>query len=72
MKKRHEVRPTTIQAVAADYAGRPQSAERAAGFAKLMEGSLQQLEGLRRLPLKSAEPAMIFRPLERPRHDRPK
>jgi len=69
MTKRHEVRPATVQALAADYAGRPQSDERAAGFAKLLEVSQRQLAALRRLPLKDAEPAMVFRPLERRRHD---
>lgn len=69
MTKRHEVRPETVQAVAADYAGRPQDAGRAAAFAKLMEGSHRQLEALRALPLKQVEPAMAFRPLEAPRRD---
>jgi hypothetical protein len=65
MPKRHEVRPTTVQAVAADYAGRPQSAESAAAFAKFLEANQRQLEALRRLPLKGAEPAMVFRPVEK-------
>ena len=69
MTKRQGVRAVTVQAVAADYAGRPLSEERAAAFAKLLEGSQQQLAALRRLPLKNAEPAMVFRPLERRRHD---
>ena len=69
MTRRHEVRPATVQALAADYAGRPLSDERAAAFAKLLEASQRQLAALRRLPLKDAEPAMVFRPLERQRHD---
>lgn len=68
MTKRHPVRATTVQAVAADFAGRPQSDESAAAFANFLEANQRQLEALRRLPLKNAEPAMVFRPLEKKRH----
>lgn len=68
MTKRHEIRPSTVEAVAADYAGRPLSAETAAAFAQFLEANQRQLEALRRLPLKGAEPAMVFRPVEKPRH----
>jgi hypothetical protein len=64
MTKRHAVRPTTVQAVAADYAGRPQNDESAAAFAQFLEANQRQLEALRRLPLKGSEPAMVFRPVE--------
>ncbi|HKY93852.1 MAG TPA: hypothetical protein VJL84_01050 [Kiloniellales bacterium] len=68
MTKRHAVRATTVQAVAADYAGRPQSDESAAAFAQFLEANQRQLEALRRLSLKGAEPAMVFRPLESKHH----
>ena len=68
MPKRHEVRPTTVQAVAADYAGRPQSDESATAFAQFLDANQRQLEALRRLPLKGSEPAMVFRPVESKRH----
>jgi len=68
MTKRHEVRASTVEAVAADYAGRPLDRETAETFAKFLEANQRQLEALRRLPLKDAEPAMVFRPLEAKRH----
>ena len=62
MKKRQPISADTIARVAAENAGHPIDAERAAAYAEAFEPILQLLDGLRELPLKEVEPAMVFRP----------
>ncbi len=62
MVKRQPVSATTIAAVAAEIAGHPLTAERAAAYAAAYEPILHAMEQLRRLPLKNVEPACIFIP----------
>lgn len=62
MAKRQPISPTTIAAVAAEIAGHPLDAERAAGYAAAYEPILRAFEQLRRLKLKNVEPACIFIP----------
>jgi hypothetical protein len=69
MTRRHEIRTSTVQAVADDYVGRPLDAATAAAFAQFLEASQRQLEALRQLQMKGSEPAMVFRPVEVRRHD---
>ena len=64
MGNRKPITPATVAAVAAENAGHPLAADRAAAYAEALEPILQQIETLRRLPLKDLEPAMIFRPDE--------
>ena len=62
MKKRQPISADTIARVAAENAGHPIDAERAAAYAEALEPILQLLDGLRELPLKEVEPATVFRP----------
>ena len=62
MKKRTPITGDTIARVAAENAGHPLEAERAAAYAAAFEPILQLLDGLRELPLKDVEPATVFRP----------
>ncbi len=64
MAKRQPVSATTIAAVAAEFAGHPLEAERAAAYAAAYEPILRAFEQLRRLPLKNVEPACVFTPGE--------
>jgi len=57
--------PTTLQCVAAELAGQPISAEKAAAHAEMFENIMQMIASLRDLPIKDVEPAVIFRPVER-------
>lgn len=64
MGERRPIKADTIAAVAAENAGHPLDKARAAAYAEAFEPILQQLEALRRLPLKDVEPAVIFQPVE--------
>lgn len=64
MKERETVTATTVAAVAAENAGHPLAAARAARYAQTLEPILQMIMSLRDLPLKDVEPACVFRPLE--------
>ncbi len=69
MGKRSQLTAETVSAVAAQNAGHPLTAERAEGYATVMDGILQQLETIRALPLKDVEPAVVFQPVEAARDD---
>jgi hypothetical protein len=62
MAKRRPVSATTIEAVAAEMAGHPLDAARAASYAAAYEPVLTAMDMLRRLPLKTIEPACVFSP----------
>ena len=61
--KRDPIRAATLQAVAAEYAGQPIDDERAKAYLDYMEPICEMISGLRKLPLKDIEPAVIFRPV---------
>lgn len=61
--KRDPIRAATLQAVAAEYAGQPIDDERAKAYLDYMEPICGMISGLRKLPLKDIEPAVIFRPV---------
>ena len=65
MSKRSPITPKTLQSVAAELAGQPISAEKAAAHAEMFENIMQMIQSLRDLPIKDVEPAVIFRPVER-------
>ena len=65
MSARSPITPKTLQSVAAELAGQPVSAEKAAAHAEMFENIMQMIESLRDLPIKDVEPAVIFRPVER-------
>ncbi|MEQ9643288.1 MAG: hypothetical protein RIM84_24930 [Alphaproteobacteria bacterium] len=65
MTKRAALSQQTVRAVAAQVAGHPLDQDRAEANAVALEPILQQLESLRRLPLKDVEPAVVFQPVER-------
>tara|TARA_R110002096_G_scaffold5175_3_gene24192 strand:- start:4748 stop:4960 length:213 start_codon:yes stop_codon:yes gene_type:complete len=69
MNKREPVTATTVAAVAAQNAGHPLAADRAARYAQSLEPILQMVAGLRGLPLKDVEPAVVFRPAGAQRDD---
>lgn len=62
MGKRRPITAKTVAAVAAENAGHPIDGDRAAGYAGALEPILQMIDGLRALPLKDVEPALVFRP----------
>lgn len=64
MKTRKPVTATTVAAVAAENAGHPLAADRAARYAQTLEPIVNMIASLRELPLKDVEPACVFRPLE--------
>ena len=68
MKKRTPITADTIAKVAAQNAGHPIDAERAAAYADAFEPILKLFDDLRELPLKDVEPAVTFKP-ERPRRN---
>ena len=65
MSKSSPITSKTLQSVAAELAGQPISAEKAAAHAEMFENIMQMIESLRELPIKDVEPAVIFRPVER-------
>ena len=65
MSTRSPITPKTLQSVAAELAGHPISAEKAAARAEIFENIMQMIASLRDLPIKDVEPAVIFRPVER-------
>ena len=65
MTSRKPVDPKTLSAVASEIADLRISAETAKRHAEILEPILQGIEGLRRLPLKNVEPALVFHPVER-------
>ena len=65
MSTRSPITPKTLQSVAAELAGQPIGAEKAAAHAEMFENIMQMIESLRDLPIKDVEPAVIFRPVER-------
>jgi len=65
MTNRKPVDSRTLSAVAAEIADLRVSAEATKRHAEILEPILQGIEGLRRLPLKNVEPALIFHPVER-------
>ena len=69
MRERRNLTVETLSAVAAENAGHPLDPERAATYAEIFEPMLQQLESLRKLPIKDIEPAVVFRPIEAKRDD---
>jgi hypothetical protein len=62
MGKRRPITAETVAGVAAQNAGHPIDGDRAAGYAGALEPVMQMIDGLRALPLKDVEPALIFRP----------
>ena len=62
--KRNHIQVQTMQAVAAEYAGQPIDEQRAKSYLHYLEPICEMLSGLRELPLKDIEPAIIFRPIE--------
>ncbi|MDA0231504.1 MAG: hypothetical protein O3B21_15150 [Proteobacteria bacterium] len=62
---RSPITPKTLQSVAAELAGQPISAEKAAAHAEMFESIMKSIESLRDLPIKNVEPAVVFRPVER-------
>ncbi len=69
MSNRRPLSADTVASVSAEIAGNPLSPERAAARAEGMEPILQLIDGLRTVPLKEVEPAMIFRPERAGRDD---
>ncbi|GAB5467025.1 MAG: hypothetical protein Kilf2KO_00550 [Rhodospirillales bacterium] len=67
MSQRRPLKASTVAAVAAENAGHPVPPERLAALAPMVEAMAQQAEVLRGLPLKEAEPACVFRPIETPK-----
>ncbi len=65
MSTRSPITAKTLQSVAAELAGQPIDAEKAAAHAEMFENIMQMVESLRSLPIKDVEPAVIFRPVER-------
>ena len=65
MSSRSPITPKTLHSVAAELAGQPISAEKAAAHAEMFENIMQMIASLRDLPIKDVEPAVIFRPVER-------
>ena len=65
MSTRKTIERSTVEAVAAEFAGQPLDPERAEAYLDFAEPIYQMFEGLRGLPLKDVEPAVIFRPVER-------
>ena len=65
MSTRSPITPKTLQSVAAEIAGQPISAEKAAAHTEIFENIMQMIASLRDLPIKDVEPAVIFRPVER-------
>jgi len=65
MSESSPITSKTLQSVAAELAGQPISAEKAAAHAEMFENIMQMIESLRDLPIKDVEPAVIFRPVER-------
>ncbi len=61
--QRNPIRAETLQAVAAEYAGQPINADQAKLYLEYMEPICEMFSGLRKLPLKDVEPAVIFRPV---------
>jgi len=64
MSKRKPITADTLQAVSAQYAGQALNLERATTYLAYAEPVYQMFEGLRALPLKDVEPAIVFRPIE--------
>ena len=64
---RESVTPDTIEAVATGLADVPVSPERARNHAAVFESLMTVIAGLRSLPLKEVEPAVIFAPEEEDR-----
>ena len=62
MTMRKPVSAETLTRVAAENAGHPIEAQRAAAYAEALEPILQLLDGLRSLPIKDVEPAIVFQP----------
>jgi Asp-tRNA(Asn)/Glu-tRNA(Gln) amidotransferase C subunit len=71
MTVRKPITPQTLKAVAEELAGQPVSDEKAAQHAEIFENIMRMIERLRGLPIKDVEPAVIFRPVERPGDDAP-
>lgn len=61
---RRPITSQTVAATAAENAGHPLSKDRAEAQLEAVEAMLQQVEVLRRLPLKDVEPAPLFKPIE--------
>lgn len=66
MGKRKPVTAGTIGAVAAEMAGHPLDDARAEAYAAAYEPILQAIAGLRTLPMKDVEPAVVFKPFAGP------
>jgi hypothetical protein len=64
MSQRKPVDAKTLTAMAAELADLRVSAEAVKNHAAILEPIQQGIDGLRRLPLKNVEPALIFRPIE--------
>jgi hypothetical protein len=69
MSRRSKLSAETVRSVSAENAGNPLNRERAAAAAEGLEPILQLIDGLRDLPLKNVEPAMIFQPQRRNGND---
>jgi hypothetical protein len=64
MSERKPVTSDTLAAVAEQIAGQPLDPDRAAAYADFAEPIYTMFEGLRALPLKNIEPAIVFHPIE--------
>jgi len=69
MSARSPITPSGIQSTAAELAGQPVDADKAAVHAEVFENIMQMIETLRDLPIKDVEPAVVFRPVERRQDD---
>ncbi|QOF75489.1 hypothetical protein IG197_34520 (plasmid) [Aminobacter sp. SR38] len=63
MAKRQTLMAQTVLDVAAQIAGQPVDEARAERYAAIHEPILQAISGLRAMPLKNIEPAILFRPV---------
>ncbi|ODU05303.1 MAG: hypothetical protein ABS81_08050 [Pseudonocardia sp. SCN 72-86] len=66
MHSRQEVEPETLKRIASQIAGIPISNKEAAEHALAVEAFMQEVDALRRLPLKDIAPPLVFAP---ERHD---
>ena len=62
---RKPIRRETIAAVASEFAGQPVEPGRAEAYLAYMGPIYALFDGLRSVPLKQVEPAVVFKPIER-------
>ena len=61
---RKPITPELLRAMASQLNDVPASAEKAQAHAAAFDGLMTMIAGLRRLPLKDTEPAVVFAPQE--------